>query len=61
MVSISPAFASTPARVGDAHVHVYDDAHAEAVLDAAARFGVQRVFVSCLGSAPIPFQPTMEW
>src|SRR2546430_6399005 len=60
MVSISPAFASTPARVGDAHVHVYDDAHAEAVLDAAARFGVQRVFVSCLGPPPLQFVPPID-
>jgi predicted TIM-barrel fold metal-dependent hydrolase len=47
-------------RSADSHVHVYDDANAEVVLDAAARFGVERVFVSCLGPGPLPFQPTLE-
>jgi predicted TIM-barrel fold metal-dependent hydrolase len=46
--------------MADVHVHVYDDAHTEVVLDAAARFGLTRLFVSCLGAPPLPFQPTIE-
>jgi predicted TIM-barrel fold metal-dependent hydrolase len=55
-----PAFAHKRIRRADAHVHVYDDVNAELVLDAAARFGVERLFVSCLGAQPMPFQPTLE-
>jgi predicted TIM-barrel fold metal-dependent hydrolase len=60
MAGVPAAFARTPAHVADAHVHVFDDAQVDVVLDAAARFGVERVFVSCLGAPPLPFQPAVD-
>ncbi len=60
MTSALPDFMVTPKRMADAHVHVYDDANADVVLEATARFGVQRLFVSCLGAPPMPFLPTEE-
>ena len=55
-----PFLAQRPQRLADAHVHFYDDANADVIVDAAERFGIGRLMVSCLGSPPMSYSPSIE-
>jgi hypothetical protein len=55
-----PFLPERPEPIVDAHVHVYDDANVDAVLEAATRFGVRRLFTSCLGPPPLNYSPPAE-
>lgn len=60
MSDLPPFLTNAPSRIADAHVHFYDDANADAVVESASRFGVTRLFVSCLGSPPLNYSPTLD-